>query len=31
VSLLRFDNGTAVFRVGSGVYHFTSTMAAPIE
>ena len=31
VSLLRFDNGVAVFRVGSGAYHFTSTVAANSE
>jgi hypothetical protein len=28
VSLLRFDHGAAVFRVGSGTYHFTSTVKA---
>jgi alpha-L-rhamnosidase len=31
VSLLRFDHGAAVFRVGSGAYHFTSTVAADGE
>jgi alpha-L-rhamnosidase len=31
VSLLRFDHGAAVFRVGSGAYHFTSTVAANSE
>ena len=31
VSLLRFAHGAAVFRVGSGAYHFTSTVAANSE
>ncbi len=31
VALLRFANGTAVFRVGSGAYHFTSTVKADGE
>ena len=31
VSLVRFENGAAVFRVGSGAHHFTSTLAASAE
>jgi alpha-L-rhamnosidase len=27
VALLRFDNGSAVFRVGSGAYHFSSVIS----